>query len=81
MSSEQQEEWRQQMQMFMQPGLVLNPDQYASAMDRAARLKELAANLEQRTQAAHNKYLEQQLRQKVEEGERARSVQLLGHIL
>lgn len=64
------------MQMFMQPNLVLNSEQYASAMDRAARLKELAANLEQRTQDAHKKYLEQQLRQKIEEGEQARSVQL-----
>lgn len=61
---------------FMRPDVVVSPDEYAANLNKIAKIRQLAATMEQTNQQAHQRYIQQELQRRVEEGERAQLVHL-----
>ncbi|KAF7970258.1 hypothetical protein HWV62_24518 [Athelia sp. TMB] len=74
MSSGQPSDLSRQMQIYMQPNLVLTPEQVATAKTQAELLEKAAALVRLKAEEGARRYQLEQLRKQVEEGERARSV-------
>ena len=72
MSSGQPTDLSRQMQIYMQPNLVLTPEQVATAKTQAELLEKAAALVRQKAEEGARRYQLEQLRKQVEEGERAR---------
>lgn len=70
--SNQRQELRDGIVDILRPNQILNSDQYNSNLQKITQLKELTAKMEKTNDEAHRRYLEQDLRRRVEEGERAR---------
>lgn len=60
---------------ILRPNQVLNTEQYNVNQQKISQLRELASKMEQTNEEAHRRFIEQDLRRRVEEGERARSVE------
>jgi hypothetical protein len=56
---------------------LVNTDDYAANQRKIAQIRQLAASMEHSNEQAHQRYVEQELRRRVEEGERAQSVLFL----
>ncbi|KAF7981748.1 hypothetical protein HWV62_32369 [Athelia sp. TMB] len=72
MSSGQPSDLSRQMQIYMQPNLVLTPEQVATAKTQAELLEKAAALVRLKAEEGARRYQLEQLRKQVEEGERAR---------
>lgn len=57
---------------ILRPNQILNTEQYSSNQQKISQLRELASKMEQTNEEAHQRYIEQELKRRVEEGERAR---------
>lgn len=69
------------MQIYMQPNLVLTPEQVATAKTQAELLEKAAALVRMKAEEGARRYQLEQLRKQVEEGERARSVSITNVLL
>jgi hypothetical protein len=61
----------------LRPNQIVSTDEYAANQRKIAQIRQLAASLEQSNDQAHQRYVQQELQRRVEEGERARLVLFL----
>jgi tRNA U54 and U55 pseudouridine synthase Pus10 len=59
------------------PNQILTTEEYTANQRKIAQIRQLAATMEQSNDQAHQRYIQQELQRRVEEGERARLVVFL----
>lgn len=72
--SDGQKDIRSQVAVLMKPDLVVTDEQYVENQKKIEQLKQLVTSMEENNKAGRQRHLEQELRRRVEEGERAKSV-------